>query len=102
MGGGIGPQEELGIAAGGGFDQRLLVGVALKDRQAVVVGPDATRQHMVAVVKQVVCCDRGSDVGRGFADKSGRFAGSNVFQHHPQGGEVVDQLGQGEIGRAHV
>src|SRR5690606_30295914 len=65
----VGAQEELRITAGGGVQQRVLMHVALEDRQAIKVRADAADQHMVAVVQQVVGGDGGADVGGGLAYK---------------------------------
>ena len=54
----VGAEEEARIAAGRGPTQRQPVPLALDDRQAVVVRPDAADEQVVAVQDQVVDGDR--------------------------------------------
>jgi hypothetical protein len=62
MGGAVGAQEEARIARGGGLQQRLPVGLALGDGQAVVMRPDAAGEDVVAVDDQVMRGDRRAQV----------------------------------------
>jgi hypothetical protein len=55
----IGAEEELVIARRGCRYQRLAMGLALQDRQAVVVRTDAALEDLVAVEQQVVRRDGG-------------------------------------------
>ena len=84
MGCGIGAQEELRIAGGGGAPQGDAVQFPLGHRQAVEVRPQAAGKHGVAVDVQVVGRDRGSQVGRARAHKIDRIDGGDVLQHHLQ------------------
>src|SRR5690606_10683658 len=61
--GGIGAEEELGVAADGHIPQGLLMGVALEDGQAVEVRAHATGQHVIAVEHQVLDGQGGRHVG---------------------------------------
>src|SRR5690606_28856393 len=73
----ISAQEKLGIAAGGRSNQRLLMGVALENWQAIVVRANTANQHMVAVVEQVVCGDSSRDICRSLAHEMSGIAGGD-------------------------
>src|SRR5690606_35585248 len=63
VGGGVCAQEKLGIAAGGGMNQRLLMDIALENGQAVKVGANASSEHGVAVKEQMLGGNGGGNVG---------------------------------------
>ena len=86
MGCGIGAQEELRIAGGGGAPQGDAVQFPLGHRQAVKVGPQAAGKQGVAVDVQVVGRDRGRQVGRPATHKINRITGGDVLKHHLQAG----------------
>ena len=50
------------VARGRGLDQRQPMRLALGHRQAVVVGPDAPREDMVAVDHEVMRGDRRAEI----------------------------------------
>ena len=54
-------EEEARVARSRGLDQRLAVALALQERQAVQVRPQAAREHRAAVEEQVLRRDRRGD-----------------------------------------
>ena len=85
----VGAEEVARVAGGRGGAQREAVLLALGDRQAVVVRPDAAREDVVAVDDEVVRRDRGRDVGAARADVVGAFAGRDVLHHDAEAGDVA-------------
>ena len=72
---------------------------ALEYGQAVPVRAHPALEDRVAVVEQVVCGDRGSDVACGFAHVVGGVQRGDVFEDHAQRRKVAtqrDQLGVDE------
>ncbi len=78
---GIGAQEKLGIAAGGSIQQGFLMRVALQNRQAIEMRTNATDEHVIAVVQQVMRGDGRADICGSLAHELRRIAGGDVFKH---------------------
>ena len=87
----VGAEEEARIAAGGGAEQRLPIALALQDRQAVVVRPDAAGENRVAIVQQMLRRDGRGDAGRAPATNSHRARRRDVLEHHAQAGKALEQ-----------
>ena len=64
--------------------------IALEDRQAVVVRANATDQHVVAVVQQVLSSNGCPDVGRCFCHELHGIGRCNVFEDHFKRRETLD------------
>ncbi len=90
----VGAEEEFRIAARRRAHERLAMLLALQHRQAVVVRPDAAREHRAAIVEQVVRGDRGGDPGTACQDEFHRFAGGRVLDHDPQPREAARDAGE--------
>ena len=90
----VGAQKEFGRAAGGRRKQRLAVGFALQDRQAIVVGANAAGEDCVAVVEQMLGGDGGTQKWVGFVYVLRGFLGGDVFHHDFEFGEVAPQGNQ--------
>src|SRR6266705_206240 len=90
----VGAEEEFRIAAGRRAHERLAMLFALQHRQAVIVRPDAAREHRTAVVEQVMRGDRGGDPGTASQDEFHRFAGGDMLDHDPQPREAARDAGE--------
>ncbi|MCY1423842.1 hypothetical protein D9M71_395680 [compost metagenome] len=66
------------------------MGIALEDRQAIEVRPNAAHQHVVAVVQQVMRGDGGGNVARGCVDERHGIGCGDVLEHHFQAWEALD------------
>ena len=78
--------RRIWIAAGGGFDQRLSVTLALEHWQAVMRS-DATLEDGIAIVEQVMGGDGRRDRGRRCPHVVRRILGGDVLQHDFQRGK---------------
>ena len=76
------PRKKLGITADSRMNQRVLVDIALQDRQAEIVGTNTANQHVVTVIHQVLGRNGRANIGTGFGDKGHGIVGSDVFHHH--------------------
>ena len=56
--------------------------LALGDRQAVEVRPDAALEHGIAVDGQMVRRDRGGEVGAGGVDECNRFGRRDMLEYN--------------------
>ncbi|MNB88513.1 hypothetical protein D3C75_355290 [compost metagenome] len=91
MRGRVGAEEDAIAAAGDQLTQRLLVDVALEDRQAVQVRAHAAHQHMVAVEHQVLRGDGGGQALIAVPYVVSRIFGGDVFKHHFQPRQTLAQ-----------
>ena len=81
---GVGSQKRAAKAAGNQLTQRLLVDIALQNRQTVKMGTHAANQHVITVKHQMLWRN-----GRGqqfvtVANVFGGIFGGDMFEHHFQ------------------
>ena len=77
-------KKEARAIAGRGLDKRLPVHLTLEDRQAVPVRPDASLEYCVAVIEQVLRCDRRRNGPLCVAYVLDAVLGGQVFKHDTQ------------------
>ena len=80
----VGAEEELRIAAGRGFDERLAVALALEDRQAVKMRPQSAAEHGAAIEEKMLWRDRCGDTHPARAYELDAGASSHMLEHHAQ------------------
>jgi hypothetical protein len=82
-------QEEAGIAARGGFDQRDAIGLGLQHRQAVVMRANAACEDRCAIEQQVLRRDgRANPCARTAHELHGLLRG-DVLEHDAQLGKTL-------------
>ena len=77
-------QEEFAAATDDGILQCLLVDVAFQNRQAVVVRFDATDQHVIAVIRQMLNGNGGCNIVALAFHKFSGILSRNVLNDHIQ------------------
>jgi len=87
----VGPQKESIAATGRRFDEGLAVLFTFQNRQAIVMGANATREDRVAVVQQVMRRDGGSRLRASAFDILCRFLGGDVLKHNFEFGKIPTQ-----------
>ena len=76
--GAVGPQEKFRVAAGRGAQQGMAVAFPLQHRQAIMMGADTARQHVIAIEQQVMGGDGGGDSRRRRRNVIHRLAAGQV------------------------
>ena len=88
---GIGTEERAGEPAGDQLTQRLLVDVALEDRQTVEVRAHPAHQHVVTVKHQVLWRNGGGDEIVAVTHVLCRVFGGDMLKDHLQRGQALAQ-----------
>src|ERR1700722_9292350 len=95
-------EEEFGIAAGRGADERAAILLRLQDRQAVVMRTDAACEQRIAIQEEMLRRDRRHDPGarRGYELHS--CAARHVLEHDAQFREALSQRREYRVDEARL